>query len=192
MRARMIAVFGLVVAVIPVCFRQNDKQSSNSEKSLDSSPNKLLLEVLETDLGIGGTNQFVYVRVFSDGSIEYHPKRFQDLRKQHASQGKISKEDLDAIAGVLTRKDVAELPSLFKSTYVPIDSYWDLDFTIPRSGETQKIQVVNFSPTKAIENKKAYPQPLVRLVCAAWGVRKLFSTEMPDLSQHCQQFVLRH
>ena len=179
MRACILAVFGLVVAVIPVCSRQNDKQSSNSEKSLDSSPKKLLLEVLETDSGIGGTNQFVYVRVFSDGSIEYHPKRFQDLKKQHPSQGKISKENLDAIAGVLTLKDVAELPSLFKSTYVPIDFYWDLDFTIPRGSETQKIQVVNFSPTKAIENTKLIPKPSSGLYAQCGELENAFLPKCP-------------
>jgi len=61
------------------------------------------------------------VRVFSDGLVEYHPKRVQDLRKQRASQGQISKEDLDAIAGVLARKDVAVLPPRFKSTFIRID-----------------------------------------------------------------------
>jgi len=116
MRSLLLTVLGLLFAALPSCSAQSISQAASGDEKRPS-PRRLVLEVLQTDSGVGGTNQFVYVRVFSDGLVEYHPKRVQDLRKQRASQGQISKEDLDAIAGVLARKDVAVLPPRFKSTF---------------------------------------------------------------------------
>jgi hypothetical protein len=149
----------------------------------------LLLEVVETDSGVGGTNQFVYLRMFSDRFVEFHPKRNQELKKERVSQARISVEAMAATVSVLARNDVAELPSTFRSTFTPIDFNSTLDFTIPRATGSQKIKVVNFHPEMAQQNNKTYPEALVRLVCAAWGVRKDFPTEMPDLSESCQNFV---
>src|SRR5262249_18017259 len=130
-----------------------------------SSPKQLLLEVLQTDSGVGGTNQFVYLRVFSDCSVEFHAKRNQDLKRDRVSHEKISPEDKDALLKVLAREDVEGLPGRFPSTYTPIDFNWTLDFLIPRSNEAQKIKVINFYPRMATQNNQPYPEALVRLVC---------------------------
>jgi hypothetical protein len=151
----------------------------------------MVLEVIQTDSGVGGTNHFVYLRVFSDRSVEFNPKRNQELKRDRVSRAQISSEDLDSTVTVLAREDVAALPSIFRSTFIPIDFYWTLDFTIPRGTESQKIKVVNFSPGMAKKNNKSYPEALVRLVCTVWALRKNFPTEMPDLSEDCQDCSLK-
>ena len=187
MRLSRLAVFGLLFTMLAVCSPQSRGQATSDGKR--SSPRQLVLEVLETDWGVGGTNQSVYVRVFSDGSVEYHPKRSQELKTHRVSRGQLSEAQLEATAKVLTREDVAALASLFKSTFTPKDFYWTLDFTIPRGSQSQRIKVVNFSPDTAVQNNKGYPEALVRLVCAAWALRKQFPTEIVDLSGDCQGFV---
>ena len=192
MRLCSIAVFGLLIAVGPSCPQQSrSRVAANNTKDVGSSAKRLLLEVLQTDSGVGGTNQFVYLRVFSDGSVEYHPRRNQELKRERVSRGQISEEELEATAKTLAREDVAELPSIFPSTYTPIDFYWTLDFTIFRNTQNQKIKVVNFYPAMAAQNKKSYPEALVRLVCTAWSVRNDFPTQMPDLSGDCQRFAVK-
>jgi len=190
MRLSQLAVFGLLFSMHAVCSPQSRGQATSGGKQ--SSPRKLVLEVLETDWGVGGTNQSVYVRVFSDRSVEYHPKRSQELKTQRVSRGQLAEGQLEATSNVLTREDVAALPSLFESTFTPKDFYWTLDFTIPRGSQSQRIKVVNFSPDTAVQNKKGYPEALVRLVCAAWTLRKQFPTEIVDLSRDCQGFVLQN
>jgi hypothetical protein len=86
---------------------------------------------------------------------------------------------------------VAELPSIFRSTFTPKDFYWTLDFTIPTDAGSQRMKVVNFSPGMDRQNNKPYPEALVRLVCTVWAVRKDFPTEMPDLGGDCQDFFVK-
>ena len=190
MRLCLLTVLCVLVSLAPACSQQSREQiGSNGGKSAGSSSRHLLLEVLQTDAGVGGTNQFVYIRIFTDGSVEYHPRRSQELRREHVTRAHIPEEELAATAKALAREDVVVLPSMFKSTFTPIDFNWVLDFAIPRGGQRQKITVVNFSPSMAVRNNKAYPEALVRLVCAAWVVRKQLSTETPDLSQDCRDFA---
>jgi len=179
-------MLGLLVAVAPSYSQQSQVVPADKTKSGTSSK-RLVFEVLETDLGIGGTNQFVYLRMFSDGSVEYHPKRNQELRRDRVSRGEISEDQLNATAKVLARDDVAKLPPVFKSTFTPIDFYWTLDLGIPRGTQLQRIKVVNFSPAMAAQNNKTYPEALVRLVCAAWVVRMHFKTE--TINEDCRGFV---
>ena len=177
-------------SVVLACGQQSREQVRVDSDKRDGGPAKsLLLEVLETDSGVSGTHQFVYIRIFRDGLVEYHPKRSQELKKERVTQAHISEEDLASTAKMLAREDVTALPSTFESTFVPIDFYWTLDFAIPRATQSQRIKVVNFSTAMAVRNNKTYPEALVRLVCAAWTVRTRFSTETPNISGDCRGFV---
>ncbi|HWY44748.1 MAG TPA: hypothetical protein VNX66_14720 [Candidatus Sulfotelmatobacter sp.] len=190
MRSFPLVVLGFLVLVAS-CFSQQRNEGIASDAANRQSPKQLLLEVLQTDSGVGGTNQFVYLRIFSDRSVEFHPKRNQELKRESVSRAHISEGDFDATVKVLARDDVAELSQNFRSTYTPIDFYWTLDFTIPRGTRNQKTRVVNFYPSMAEQNNKPYPEALMRLVCTAWAIGQEFPTEMPDLSGDCHQFALK-
>jgi hypothetical protein len=196
MRSSLLALLGLLTIPTPCSSQQSHEQAAanNEMKSAGArglSSKQLLLEVLQTDSGVGGANQFVYLRVFADRSVEFNPKRNQELKRDRVSRAQLSGEDMDSTAKVLAREDVANLPSSFGSTFTPIDFYWTLDFSIPRGTHNQKIKVTNFSPGMAKQNNKPYPEALVRLVCTVWAVRKNFPTEMPDLSEDCRDFVVK-
>ena len=195
MRSSLLALLGLLAVSTPCCSQQSHEQAAanNEMKSVAArglSSKQLVLEVLQSDSGVGGTNQFVYLRVFADRSVEFNPKRNQELKRDRVSRAQISSEDMDSTAKVLAREDVANLPSVFRSTFTPIDFNWTLDFSIPRGTHNQKIKVANFSPGMAKQNNKPYPGALVRLVCTVWAVRKNFPTEMPDLREDCRDFVV--
>lgn len=144
---------------------------------------------METDNGVGGTNRFVYARLFSDGSVEYHPRGSQDIKKDRVSKGQVSEEEFNAVMETLVRADIKALPKYFATTYTPKDFYWTLDFRILRGPESQFIKVVNFYPPMAKQNRKPYPEALIRLVCTAWRIRESFTKEQADLSGNCSGFV---
>ena len=159
-------------------------------KSVEApSPNHLLLEALETDSGVGGTNQFVFLRVFSDQTVEFHPKRSQDLRKTPVVHEKIPQADIDRIQSLLAQDDVAKLSKVFSSTFTPIDFYWTLDFKIPRGTRIQQVKLVNFSPQMAKRNNKPYSEGLLKLACTVLILRQDMQAETPDLRKDCQDFV---
>jgi hypothetical protein len=183
LRSFLLALLGLLAISTP-CRSQQSHEQVAANKSVAThglSSKQLVLEVLQTDSGVGGTNQFVYLRVFSDRSVEFNPKRNQELKKDRVSRAQISSEDMDSTLKLLASEDVDNLPSIFRSTFTPIDFYWTLDFSIARGTHSHKIKVVNFSPGMAKQNNKPYPEALVRLVCTVWAVRKNFPIEMPDL-----------
>jgi hypothetical protein len=95
MRSFPLVVLGFLVLVAS-CFSQQRNEGIASDAANRQSPKQLLLEVLQTDTGVGGTNQFVYLRIFSDRSVEFHPKRNQELKRESVSRAHISEGDFDA------------------------------------------------------------------------------------------------
>ena len=190
MSLRLLATLGLLVAVTPSYSQQGQVVRTDKRKSGTTSK-RLVFEVFETDWGVGGTNQLVYLRTYSDGCVEYHPKRSQELKRDRVSHGEISEDELNATTKVLAQEDIAKLPRVFRSTFTPIDSSWTLDFGISRGTQVQRIKVVNFSPAMAMQKNKTNPEALVRLVCAAWAVRLHFKAETPDLSEDCRGFAVQ-
>jgi hypothetical protein len=188
MRSCPLVAFGLLV-LVTACFSQQRQKGATSDVADKKPPKVLLLEVLETYSGVGGTNQFVYLRVFSDRSVEFHPSRNQKLKRDRVSRAQITELGINAIVQTIAREDVAQLPHNFSSTFTPVDFNSILEFTIPRGTERQKIRVVNFYPSMAKQKKKDYPEALVRLVCTSWAIRQGFSTETPDLNEECQNFA---
>jgi len=155
---------------------------------------RLLITVLETDSGVGGgaPNQFVFLRVFSDRTVEFHSKRNQDIKREPVKVTQLSETDTQNILMLLAREDVKKLPRTFESPYTPIDFSWTLDFAIPRGTTSQQIHLVNFSPAKSKEYNKPYPEALLRLACTVLGVRQDFQAQTPDLRNVCNDFVLKN
>lgn len=183
----------LLFVVLCITFFANKESSSKGQ--MKSSPvqvphsKQLVLDVLETDSGVGGTNQFVFLRVFSDRTVEFHPKRSDDFKEVPVSEEKISEAQLDIILALVKREDVVKLLSTFKSTYTPIDFNWVLDFKIPRGPGTQLIQLVNFNPDIARQNHKPYPEALVRLACSVLNLRRKLKADTPYSDEECKEFV---
>ncbi len=195
---RFIAVATLLLLIVAVGFSQSVSEDSMSQNKVDSStasdtPSKqLLLEIVETDWGVGGTNQLLFLRVFSNQTVEFHPRRSQDLKKARVSHGEISEAQLDMILNLIGHEDVMKLPRVFNSTFTPKDFYWTLDLKIPRRTQVQRIKLVNFSPEMARENNKPYPEALVRLVCAVLSLRRDLKAETPYSDEECKDFVPSH
>jgi hypothetical protein len=195
---RFIALMTLFLVIVAAGFLQIDNTDGASQKPVESSAGhvvsskKLVLEILETDSGVGGTYQFVFLRVFSDRTVQLHPKRSQDIKKTRVSQGEISQAQLDTILALAAREDVKKLPSTFRSTYTPIDFNWTLDMKIPRGTEVQQIRLVNFYPEMAKQNNKPYPEALVKLVCSVLALRHSLNAETPYPLEECRDTVSNH
>jgi hypothetical protein len=163
-------------------------QTVPSERQVPSSK-KMLLEVLETDQGVGGTNQFVFLRVFSNRAVEFHARQSQSLKKDRVIRGEISETQMKSVVGLLGDEDLQRLPRTFKTTYTPIDFYWTLDFKIPRGTQVQQVRLVNFYPAMAVQNHKPYPKALLRLACSVLALRRDLKAEASDQDEACKGFV---
>jgi len=196
---RLIGTTTSLLLIITAGFFSHANKNNQAQNRAESSPGqvdtskKLVLEVLETDSGPGGgSNQFVFLRAFSDRSIEFHPKRSEDLKKVPVSRGEISQAQLEMILAVVGREDVMKLPDMFKTTYTPIDFHWTLDMKIPRGTQVQQIKLVNFFPAMAKQNNMPYPEALMRLACSVLALRRSLNADTPDSDGTCRDFVSNH
>jgi hypothetical protein len=176
------------------CLHTGNKDSTSQKLAQSSAgPNtskKLILEILETDYGVGRMNHhFVFLRIFSDRTVELHSKRGQDIKNARVSRGEVSQAQLDMILALVEREDVKNLPTTFRSTHTPIDFNWVLDFKIPRGQQTQQITLVNFSSEMARQNNKPYPEALMRLTCSVSRLRRDLKAETFYSGEECEQFV---
>jgi hypothetical protein len=195
---RLIAAVGSLLLVVTPAFIQRENTEFASQNQAKSSPveanssKKLIVEIMQTDWGVMGTNRFVFLRVFSDRSVEFHPKRTQSYKDAPVSREEISQIQLDMILALVEREDVKKLPRIFNSTFTPKDFYWTLDMKIPRGAQTQQIKLVNFSPNAARENNKPYPEALVRLACSVLALRRDLKAETAYSQEECKDFVTNH
>ena len=178
----------LAIAVL-VATAVDVPQNGNASPESAARPRTLIMEIRETDSGVGGTNQFVFLRIFSDRTVELHPKRSQDIKKNRVTDGEISQRQWGTILTLLAREDVKNLPSTFRSTYTPIDFSWTLDMKIPRGTGGQQIKLVNFYPEMAKQNNKPYPEALLKLACTVLVLRQGLNAETPYSEERCRNFV---
>jgi hypothetical protein len=179
----------LAIAVLLTTTVDGLRQNGNALPESAVRPKTLVMEIRETDSGVGGTNQFVFLRIFSDRTVELHSKRSQDIKKNRVTDGEISQGQLDTILTLLAREDVKSLPSTFRSTYTPIDFNWTLDMKIPRGAGGQQIKLVNFYPEMAKQNNKPYPEALLRLACTVLALRQSLNADTPYSEERCRNFV---
>jgi hypothetical protein len=171
------------------------RNSATGEKETELLPGqsvpskKLVMEILETYWGVGGTSHLVFLRIFSDRTIQSQPRRLEDEKKSTLNNGEISQAQLSSILALIAEEDVKKLPSTFRSTYTPIDSSWTLDIRIPRGTDVQQIKVVNFYPEMAKQNDKPYPEALMRLTCSVFALRLSLTAEKPYYEGECREYV---
>src|ERR1700730_8657798 len=92
----------LAIAVL-VATAVDVPENGNASPESAARPRTLIMEIRETDSGVGGTNQFVFLRIFSDRTVELHPKRSQDIKKNRVTDGEISQRQLGTILTLLAR-----------------------------------------------------------------------------------------
>ena len=123
-----------------------------------------VLEVTAVDFDIAWQQEYLYLKVQSDGTVESQilKRKSGDMRFEKvdvvAVKRTLSTAELRELMTVLAQSDTSRLKNTYKqgiAVIVDAGTWWDI--RIPRANQTQKIHVVAFAPDVAKAMKHAYP-----------------------------------
>ena len=148
-----------------------------------------ILDVIATHSTMASEERYVYLRVFSDGTAEYQSSKHSDgvqndlpvIRKT------LRQDEFKRIRSILSEPKLAAVGPKYATRYAIVDSWTEWTVKIQRSGQTQSIQVLEFSPGLARTMKHPYPDALVRLGCNIEKLRADVSGETNSLHNDCKK-----
>jgi hypothetical protein len=132
----------------------------------------LILEVINKHNTMGRKIPSVYLRVFSDGTVECHEEKWRGQETNFVKKKRLAPEELKGLKAVLENPELAQVKKRYGLMYWVIDSWMEWDIRLPHHWRTQTIQVLNFSPSSAREKKTPYPDSLVKLGCSILTLRR--------------------
>jgi hypothetical protein len=141
-------------------------QSTKSE----ASP-RIILEVINKHFTVGLKIPSVYLRVFSDGTVECHTLRYTRDETDVVKRKALTPDELSGLRTVLEKQELLNIEKRYELVNPVIDSWMEWNIAVPHNGSTQRIQVLNFSPGSAAERNKPYPDALVGLGRSIWKLR---------------------
>jgi hypothetical protein len=148
----------------------------------------IILDVIATHSTMAGEERYMYLRVFSDSTAEYQSSKHSDGVENDlpAIRKTLPQDEFNRIRSVLNDAKVATLKPKYETRYAIVDSSTQWTVKIQRSGQTQSIQVLEFSPGLARAMKHPYPDALVRLGCNIEKLRADVSGESDWLHSDCR------
>jgi hypothetical protein len=151
-----------------------------------------VLEVTAVDFDIAWQQQYLYLKVQSDGTVESQilKRKSGDMRFEKADvvalKRTLSTAELRQLKTVLAQGDTLRLKNTYKqgmAVIVDAGTWWDI--RIPRQNQIQQIHVVAFAPYAAKAIKHPYPQALLTLGCTVEKLRGDTIGENLDTEDEC-------
>lgn len=165
-----------------------DEQSLNRRNSV--------LEVTAVDFDIGWQQEYLYIRVQSDGTVESQilKRKSGDMRFEKADvvavKRALSTSELQQLNALLAHGDLLRLKTAYKQgamAVVDAGTWWDI--RIPRDDSYQKTHVVAFAPDLAKAAKHPYPKALLALGCTIEKIRAESVGKNIDTDTECRKVL---
>lgn len=168
----------------------------NFAQSTSPSPTgEIILEVIATYNGMQCSqcaDRYVYLRVFSDGTAECQsstrsaaePKESPTIKKKTLTQ-----DEFIQIKRAVNAPKLAKVGPKYETWYAIVDASLRWTIKIPRPGQSQIIEVLEFSPALTKTMKHPYPDALVKLGCNIEKLRDDVSGEPHSLDSECQRVL---
>lgn len=130
----------------------------------------------------------LYLRVHSDGRVEYEDERMQGVRPRFFTRrAKLSRPEINSFSGFLNTSGVKNLAKEYPPVVTPVDHSIIVNVLLLRGKESQIVKVVNFFPTSP-KGSEAYPTALIDLLCRIERLRKGASFGVTaDAAEWCRQ-----
>jgi hypothetical protein len=175
------ALLTLVATAVPLVTQQ-------------SPPRQPVLEIIETDGQVRSSTTYVYLRVFSDGSTEAHDLRRLDLRDVQLRPGALRSSTFQELENTVKSHWFQSLPDRVGPFYHETDTALSWDLTAASSGDTRRVQFVNFNPyVTTYLAKKTYPRELERFICLVWKARgEAIEDSETGLADGCEKLQSAH
>jgi hypothetical protein len=145
--------------------------SSFGQKLSQEPERTALLEVVRHSWEISRDETLVYLRVYSDGFAEAHPMWKVDFRHLDLKTKQLPKPNVEGLIALLIAPATTQLDHRYERFWGNKDFGSEWHVTISATTTSQSIELVNFQPFLARNQKKPYPHQLERLACSVWKIR---------------------
>jgi hypothetical protein len=130
--------------------------------------------------------KYLYVRVFEDGTAEYHDVLSVDLTKPIPLLRRVLPQaDVAGVTAVLCLPVVQKLSGAFEREDMG-DVRETMDIEIRRGGDIQKVRLVNFHSDRDVPDRPRYTEAAVRLGCIVDRLRNKAESSGWE-SEECKQ-----
>ena len=118
-----------------------------------------------TDTTPGTSHKYLYLRVFKDGTVEYHNILDVDLTKPiPVVAKKLTQEDIEGLIALLRLPSIQRLSGTFQREDLGVVRE-TLKVEIHRDTGIQEVSLVNFHSDRNVPGRPPYPEAAVRLGC---------------------------
>lgn len=156
-----------------------------------TAPVQTIIEVIATHTTPQTEHRYMYLRVFSDGTAECQLSAPTDAKNKEPAilRKTLTKDEFTRIKSAAYEPALANVGSKYETKYAIVDSWTEWKIELHRSGQTQTIQVLEFSPGLAETMKHPYPDALVKLGCTLKKTRAAVSGEPPSHDYECEKVL---
>jgi hypothetical protein len=168
--------------------------SATNEQSLNRR--NAVLEVTAIDFDIAWQQEYLYIKVQSDGTVESQmlKRKSGDTRFEKADvvtvKRTLSTSELQQLNALLVQGDTFQLKTTYKQgALAVVDAGTSWDIQIPRDDRAQQIHVVAFAPDLVKAAKHPYPKALLALGCTIEKIRAETVGEKPETDTECNRVL---
>jgi len=149
-------------------------------ESPDDSSGQVILEVINRHFTVGKKIPSVYLRVFSDRTVECHPLSYAGEEPDFAKKKVLTPGEFERLKALLDQPELLKVRKRYELTHTVTDSWMEWDLKIQHSGAIQQITVADFEPVSEQGFTQPYPDALVTLGCSVSKLRDELCGNEPE------------
>jgi len=152
-----------------------------------AKPN-LIVEVIATDHQLNTKTKYVFLRAFSDGTVEYHDPWHVDLFEPALTRKRMSAEQLSRLKKMLSEPEVSKLNGEYHGGQgVDTSLRWDVTIATPSGARTFTIWNFTYGLAHGLLPGRPITEPARRVGCTIEDT----SNQVKDSKRHSPQCNLR-
>lgn len=160
--------------------------------SPDVSSSRVLLEVINRHFTIGRKIPSVYLRIFSDNTVECRPLAYTGKEVGTVKKKVLTPREFEIVKGVIDEPELLKVKRRYELTHPVFDSWMEWDIKIQHPGRVQDVTIANFSPGSERGPSQPYPDALVALGCSISKLRGEVCGDEPDYRRSACEKALQH
>jgi hypothetical protein len=153
-------------------------------ESPDDSSGQVILEVINRHFTVGQKIPSLYLRIFSDRTVECHPLSYTGKEADAANKKYLRPEGFKRIKALIDKPELLKVKKRYELTHPVFDSWMEWDIKIQHPDGVQEISVANFSPGSTRGPSQPYPDALVMLGCSISKLRDELCGNEPEYRRY--------
>jgi hypothetical protein len=158
-------------------------------ESSHGSAAQVILEVKNKHFTVGRKIPSVYLRVFSDRSVECHSLKYTGDEVDIVKKKTLTPDEFERVRALVDQPELLNVRKRYGLMRTVVDSWMEWDIKLQHAGRVQNITVAAFSPRSARGRNRPYPDALVKLGCSISTLRDEVCSYEPgyQLRDECEE-----